>query len=107
MEYNSGYQNVEPEEFYALLRSPHILIDVRTEQEYENGHILNAHNTPLNEIAGLVDESNLTQEQRPVLVYCLSGNRSATAADIIARAGCAQVYNLQGGIRAWKKVFPI
>ena len=54
-EYKRGFENVEPEEFSRLMRESHILIDVRTEEEYEEENILNAINIPLDELTGFIE----------------------------------------------------
>lgn len=107
MEYNRGYQNIEPAEFSRLMREPHVLLDVRTEEEYEGEHILNALNIPLDEIADFVDTMREQSQNKPVLIYCLSGGRSAAACDILYRAGYPAVYNMLGGIKAWQLVYRV
>jgi len=78
-----------------------VLVDVREPQEYGEGRLPNAVHIPLsqlesrgNELARLVD--------RPVVVYCMSGNRSRTAGAALARLGFKDIYTLRGGYRSWK-----
>ena len=75
----------------------HLLIDVRTAEEFASGHIEGAVNIPVEEIAGRLDEIPIDV---PVVVYCRSGNRSATASGILTEAGYSQVNDL-GGIQEW------
>jgi rhodanese-related sulfurtransferase len=86
----------------SLLSNPDLLIlDVRTVQEYTQGHIKNARNIPLAELGSRIAELSQWKE-KPVLVYCLSGGRSASAAKVLAGSGFAKVNNLEGGIGAWQ-----
>lgn len=75
----------------------HLLIDVRTPDEFASGHIEGAVNIPVEEISGRLDE---IPGDAPIVVYCRSGNRSAAAARILTDAGYAPVYDL-GGIQDW------
>lgn len=75
----------------------HILIDVRTPAEYAGGHIPNAINIPVDSLQSQLSE---IPQGQPVVVYCRSGNRSATASQILAEAGYSEIYDM-GGIIAW------
>lgn len=77
--------------------SPHLLIDVRTPEEFASGHIQNAVNIPVETLQARLDE---VPGGTPVVVYCRSGNRSATAAQILVEGGYQPVYDL-GGIKDW------
>jgi len=72
------------------------LLDVRTEQEFGDEHLPEAVNVPVDELAARLGE---VPQQRPVVVYCRSGGRSARAARILVTAGY-QVHDL-GPIDAW------
>jgi rhodanese-related sulfurtransferase len=78
------------------------LLDVRTPGEYNSGHIKNAL------LADWKDENEFTRrigfmdKQMPVYVYCLAGGRSAAAAAKMRAMGYQKVYELEGGINAWK-----
>jgi rhodanese-related sulfurtransferase/rubrerythrin len=74
------------------------LLDVRQDWEYEELHIPGAVHVPLPDLADRVDELD---RAKPVLAYCRSGGRSASAAGFLAGQGFAQVLNLAGGISAW------
>lgn len=75
----------------------HILVDVRTPEEFSTGHIAEALNIPLQSLPNRLSE--LPNDQ-PIIVYCRSGNRSAQATQILLDAGYTQVYDL-GGILNW------
>jgi len=77
------------------------LLDVRTEDEFSSGHLAHALNININD-AGFTGEVEKLDKNKPVYVYCLSGGRSSNAATYLAQQGFKEVYNLQGGIIAWK-----
>jgi rhodanese-related sulfurtransferase len=74
------------------------LVDVRTVEEFLAGHIEGARNIPLSDIESRMPE--LDPPDRPVVVYCHTGIRSARAARILRRSGFAQVLDL-GPMRNW------
>jgi phage shock protein E len=92
-------QRISPLDYQAQYGDElgHTLIDVRTPEEYSNGHIPNAINIHIDTLQGRLDE---IPEDMPVVVYCRSGNRSATAARILIIGGFEEVYDL-GGIQDW------
>src|SRR5436190_5261773 len=79
-------------------REPFELIDVREPFEYEIARIDGAKLIPLGEISERLDELS---GERPIVVHCHSGTRSAQAARLLQQRGFANVYNLEGGIDAW------
>lgn len=76
-----------------------ILLDVRTKEEYMEGHIKDALLIPVDDLEQEAEE-NLKDKDAVIFVYCRSGNRSATAADMLAKLGYSNVYDL-GGIKYW------
>ncbi len=77
-----------------------LILDVRETSEIKDGIITDALHIPLGELPKRMAELEV-HRQRPVLVYCRSGSRSASAARRLRRAGFETVYNLAGGIMAW------
>jgi len=75
------------------------LVDVRQPREYEEAHLPGARLVPLPQLSDRVGE--LPQE-RPLIVYCAIGGRSEMAARFLASRGFREVYNLSGGIKAWR-----
>ena len=76
---------------------PYLLIDVRTPFEYESGYIPTAVNIPLQDLpAGLPE----VPKDSLIILYCRSGNRSASAADILKDAGFGNVVDF-GGVYRW------
>lgn len=77
------------------------IIDVRTPDEFGNGHLRNAKNIDWN---GSDFETGIKplNKENPVLVYCLSGGRSHSAAEKMRSLGFKAVYELDGGIMKWR-----
>lgn len=83
------------------------LVDVRTEEEFAQGHLVGAANINYNSNDFKERISDL-DKNAPVLVYCLGGGRSNAAAEELVAMGFTQVYDMKGGIMAWKnKNLPI
>lgn len=81
--------------------SDHILLDVRTPNETASGKIQDALEIDFQQ-ADFLDQVNLLPKDKPVFVYCRSGNRSGQAMAKMEKLGFTEVYNLKGGILAWK-----
>lgn len=97
---------ISPQEYQDKFAgtASHVLLDVRTPAEFNSGHIANSVNISVESLASRLSE---VPKGVPIVVYCRSGNRSATAAQILADAGYTQVYDL-GGIIDWQRLgFPI
>ncbi|MCC5813727.1 MAG: rhodanese-like domain-containing protein [Leptospira sp.] len=69
------------------------VLDVRTESEYQSGHFPGAKNIPVNMVATRLKE---IPSNKPVVVYCAAGGRSASARDILIRSGYQDVINAGG-----------
>ncbi len=79
-----------------------ILLDVRTQGEFAQGHI---HNAQLMDIfsSDFKSRANSLDKSKPVFVYCKAGSRSNSAVDILSDLGFKEIYDLDGGILAWTK----
>lgn len=77
------------------------LLDVRTPQEYAEGHLKAAVNADVSG-SGLEDVVAALDKKRPVFVYCLAGGRSKSAASFLMKQGFT-VYDLKGGVLAWQR----
>ena len=90
------------EEMDSLVQLGNVqLIDVRTQEEYNEGHIegalnINFYDDNFEELVEQVDKS------KPVAVYCGKGGRSAKCASYMKNAGFTKIYDLNGGITEWK-----
>ena len=79
--------------------NPPLIIDVRTPAEWSAAGIEGSVNVPLSR---LTDELAGLERDRPTVVYCTSGYRSAIAASVLQRAGFTRVLDLVGGLPAWE-----
>ncbi len=79
-----------------------IIVDVREENEFTTGHLLNAKLFPLGALKGRVGELEKYREH-PILTVCRSGQRSKIAAAQLKNRGFTQAYSLVGGVVAWQK----
>lgn len=77
------------------------IIDVRTPEEYQNGHIENAQNINVQSGDFKAKMENFDRE-KPIYIYCRSGSRSANAGRILEEMGFKEIYDLKGGILSWK-----
>jgi len=73
------------------------VIDVRTPEEHEAGHIGGAKHIPIEVLSGAAGELDAS---RPAVFYCRSGERSAAAAEAFVASG-REAYNIAGGLLAW------
>ncbi|MCB1190370.1 MAG: hypothetical protein H7A23_23510 [Leptospiraceae bacterium] len=75
-----------------------IIVDVRTQDEYQQGHIKNSILVPIDSLSSRYSE---IPKDAPVLLYCLSSARSSSAAEFLAEKGYNKLYNLKGGVHTW------
>jgi len=103
-------KRISVQDLHNVLHDPEqmktsILIDVRSPEEYFEGHIPGAHNKPLDKIA-LYKEALRAYDH--VYVQCRTGGRSSAMCGVLDQAGFKEVYNGEGGITAWEMAgFPI
>jgi rhodanese-related sulfurtransferase len=96
---NGGYQDVSVNEAKQLIdENKVVVIDVRTQEEFQEGHIPNAKLLPLQEIEQRLEELD---KDGTYLIVCRSGNRSAEASEILTNNGFANIYNMTGGMGSW------
>jgi len=89
---------ISPGEAATLLSQGAFLLDVRTQDEYAQGHIAGSTLIPLDILSSQLDE---LPRDGQILVICRSGNRSAQARDLLLASGFPRVTSIQGGIQAW------
>ncbi|NOZ58375.1 MAG: rhodanese-like domain-containing protein [Euryarchaeota archaeon] len=98
----SGVEEISVEEAAELVRGGSaILLDVRTPQEYHAEHVEGARWIPLDELPERLDE--LDREKVILACFCRSGMRSSRACEILREHGFKKLYNVRGGITAWKR----
>lgn len=88
--------------FYDSIQKDQIqLLDVRTANEYNQGHIAGSLQADWNNFEQFKERVASLDKHQPLYVYCLAGGRSAAAQKWLIKEGFEQVYNLQGGMNAW------
>lgn len=95
------YLNITAEEAKSIMdgQDGYIILDVRTQEEYDQGHIPGAIVIPDTEVKARAEETLLDKNQ-VILVYCRSGRRSKNAAQILAELGYTNIQEF-GGILDW------
>ena len=93
-----GLRILNAREFQSEMAQNRMVIDVREPAEYKSGFIADAANIPLSQLRGRLQEIPPNQ---PLLLYCQSGMRSKTAAQILRKNGCQDLAHLQGGLGGW------
>lgn len=98
---DDGYYQITPEEAHDIMlkESDYVILDVRTETEFKEGHIHSAVLLPDYEIVDRASEV-LPDKDKMILVYCRSGRRSKNASAELAAQGYTNVYEF-GGIIDW------
>jgi rhodanese-related sulfurtransferase len=95
---------ISPADAKQLIESGAQLIDVRTDAEYEAGHIPGSQHVPL---ADLQPEVGGLEREQALVIYCRSGDRSGLAADAFAASGW-DAHSITGGLEAWQEEgFPL
>ena len=97
-----GYEDISVEQAKELIETNPslVILDVRTEAEFNGEHIERAINIPLDELQQRLGELDPNDK---ILVYCRTGNRSTKAAEILVENGVSGFYHMRGGIVAWKQ----
>ncbi len=98
-----SFEDADVRGFAALTDSAHVVVlDVRTAQEYQEGHLAGALNIDQKQDDFMKKAQAVLPRDKKIAVYCRSGRRSASAANRLAAAGY-QCVNLKGGIVAWQQ----
>jgi rhodanese-related sulfurtransferase len=94
------YGDVTVNEAWDLIQNEPdlVVLDVRTQPEYDDGHIEGAILIPVAELPDRLGELSTDDE---ILVYCRSGNRSSTAVGVMGENGFSKVYHMNEGMNGW------
>ncbi|MEW6672065.1 MAG: rhodanese-like domain-containing protein [Thermodesulfobacteriota bacterium] len=103
-----NYEAVAAAQAAELIRNIHpFILDVRTPQEYREGHLENATLIPVQELQGRLAELAKFKDEN-ILIYCATGNRSTVASKILIDNGFKRIFNMRHGIHEWNgKKYPI
>jgi phage shock protein E len=97
-----GVKHVEAEEAATLVKDGKVqVLDVRTADEYKDGHIKNATNIDFTE-NNFESEAAKLDKTKPWLVHCQGGGRSAKSLATLQKLGFQHIYHLDGGFKGWK-----
>ena len=96
--------DISPQQTVQLMshESGSIILDVREDKEFQNGHIRDSIHIPLSSLSSRIDELKKYKEKN-VILGCSSGSRSGKACSLLKKNGFAKVHNLRGGVLAWEK----
>lgn len=101
---NAQTQTISIDEFEKGITKTEIqLLDVRTSEEYNSGHLTNALQANWNNESEFTERIKALDKTKPIYIYCLSGGRSNNAMQWLFKNGFTTVYNMKGGINAWKQ----
>ena len=92
---------MEKPEYQNMVAKGYTIIDVRTPEEFEEGHIEGALNINVKSEEFVSEIENLTKSDT-LLVYCRSGRRSLYAAQVMVSFGFQKIYDLEGGFLNWE-----
>ncbi|TPN84630.1 rhodanese-like domain-containing protein [Aquimarina algicola] len=96
--------DITQEEWQELIAKDEnaVILDVRTEEEVEDGYIPNMQNIDIRKGQGFLDEISALDKSKNYYVYCRSGARSAQACTLMNQMGFDTTYNLLGGFMEWE-----
>jgi len=97
----SGGESVGPMDAVRLINQGAVLVDVRSQAEFDAGHIRDARHLPQEQVAG-AGELLKKFKDKVVVACCESGMRSGAAARVLRSQGFSKVVNLRGGLQAWR-----
>ncbi len=98
-----GARSVTPAEVTQLINNSNaIVIDLRDSADFANGSVTSARHVPAAELASRAQDL-ARFKTRPVVLLCASGTTSAKSIATLSTAGFTEVYNLAGGITAWRE----
>ncbi len=93
--------SVSPQEAVRLMNQGAALLDVRTSEEFAGGHVRGARNQPL-ALLGEAEDKLKKHKDKPVIVCCDRGSLASTAVRVLGKQGFTKVFNLRGGLTAWR-----
>ncbi len=99
----SGVKQVGPQEAVVLInRQDALILDVREQSEFVDGHIAKAKHIPVGALGKRLGELE-KHKDKVIVAVCRSGNRSGMACGILRKAGFQNLHNLAGGMMAWEQ----
>jgi len=101
-----SYKDITVQEAKAMIENNKdvLILDVRTEAEFAQGHLDRAINIPHFDIEERYKELNI-DKNKPIITICTMGGRSRLAAESLSKLEFTNVYNMVGGLNEWYKVY--
>ncbi|GAA0861601.1 rhodanese-like domain-containing protein [Paraclostridium tenue] len=97
-----NYINIDNEKLKEMIKDKDtLLIDIRTEEEFDEKNIDGATNIPLQNLMHDIDDI-IDYKDKKVIIYCRSGHRSIIACNLLEMEGFKHIYNLKNGIIEYK-----
>lgn len=97
-----GFKELQPQQVTQKINHDNaVVLDVREDKEFKEGHIVNAVHAPLSKLEGSMNKFAKYKE-RPLIVTCQNGQRSARACALLRKQGFENVFKLGGGLMAWR-----
>jgi len=101
-DFTQGGSSIEASEATRLMnRENAILLDIRNQAEFSDGHIINATNIPFSEFENRASELEKLRDH-PVIICCKTGSTARLAVSNLKKLGFEKIYHLKGGIESWK-----
>ena len=98
----AGVTNVEPVDAVRLINNDATVIDLRSNEAFSRGHIVNSRNIPMGELESRMDKL-ASLKSKPLITVCDAGMTSTKAADTLRKSGFQSVYGLKGGMSGWSQ----
>lgn len=100
---DSNVQIITAEEMYKALEYDNIqIVDVRTQEEFNESNLKNSHNICVTD-DDFVEKVLHLNKNKPIYVYCRSGKRSSQAVEILQNLGFKEIFHFSGGIKEWEE----
>tara|TARA_R110002153_G_scaffold3042_8_gene14473 strand:+ start:16120 stop:16494 length:375 start_codon:yes stop_codon:yes gene_type:complete len=100
--FSGNVNNISQQELLEADAKDLVIVDVRTPEEFQQGHVPNAINVPLSEI---IDNPAIlaSSKEKSIVLYCRSGYRAGKAAKALQKDGYQNLSHLEGDMQAWLK----
>jgi phage shock protein E len=100
--FSSNVGDISQQELLEANTNSVVIVDVRTPEEFQQGHVPNAVNVPLSNI---IDNPAILRisKEKPIVLYCRSGYRAGKAAEALQKNGHQNLRHLKGDMQAWLK----
>ncbi len=97
-----GFKTATPAQAIQMINHDDaVVLDIREDGEYHNGHIISALHIPQNHLKNRLQELD-KHKDKAIIVSCRSGSRSGQTCALLKKQGFESVYNLAGGVMAWQ-----